>query len=59
MTFGSWLRQIRERRGLTLRSLARDVGCSPTYISVIERGENVPPAPGMQARLARALHRAK
>lgn len=53
--FGSWLREVRQRRGYSLRRLAREVGCSPTYISVIERGADIPPAPAMQARLAVTL----
>lgn len=54
-SFGEWLRETRQRRGYSLRRLAREVGCSPTYVSVIERGAYVPPAPAMQARLAAAL----
>lgn len=54
-SFGAWFREVRERRGYTLRRLAREVGCSPTYVSVIERGADIPPAPAMQARLAAAL----
>lgn len=32
------LRKIREERGQSLRSLARDLGCQPRYLSEIERG---------------------
>jgi len=39
---GPRLREVREQRGLSVRELARRVGCSPSLISQIERGVSAP-----------------
>src|ERR1700722_18410528 len=39
---GSRLRQARERKGFTVRGLARYVGVSPSLVSQIERGHVMP-----------------
>ncbi|MBV9451786.1 MAG: helix-turn-helix domain-containing protein [Streptosporangiaceae bacterium] len=39
---GPRLRQVREERQLSVRELARRIGCSPSLISQIERGTSVP-----------------
>jgi DNA-binding XRE family transcriptional regulator/mannose-6-phosphate isomerase-like protein (cupin superfamily) len=39
---GPRLRQVREERGLSVRELARRVGCSASLISQVERGISVP-----------------
>lgn len=39
---GPRLRQAREERQLSVRELARRIGCSPSLISQIERGASVP-----------------
>jgi transcriptional regulator with XRE-family HTH domain len=39
---GPRLRQVREERQLSVRELARRIGCSPSLISQIERGASVP-----------------
>ncbi|HLH59140.1 MAG TPA: helix-turn-helix transcriptional regulator, partial [Streptosporangiaceae bacterium] len=39
---GPRLRQVREERGLSVRELARRVGCSASLISQIERGLSAP-----------------
>ena len=39
---GPRLRSAREERGLSVRELARRIGCSPSLISQIERGASVP-----------------
>ncbi|HLK01812.1 MAG TPA: XRE family transcriptional regulator [Streptosporangiaceae bacterium] len=39
---GPRLRSARSERGLSVRELARRVGCSPSLISQIERGTSVP-----------------
>ena len=39
---GPRLRETREGRGLSVRELARRIGCSPSLISQIERGASVP-----------------
>ena len=38
-SFGSLVREEREQRKIGLRELARQIGISPTYLSMIERGE--------------------
>jgi len=40
--FGAAVRQLREQRGWTLRKLATRSGLSPAYVSIVERGGNVP-----------------
>ena len=51
---GPRIRAIRERRGLSLRSLAKQSGLSVNAISLIERGENSPTVSSLH-RLATAL----
>jgi transcriptional regulator with XRE-family HTH domain len=51
---GTLMRAHRERRGLSQRALARAVGVTPAYISLIERGERRPEASVVE-RLAAAL----
>lgn len=48
---GPRLRQVREERGLSVRELARRVGCSASLISQVERGISTPSA-GMIYALA-------
>lgn len=36
--FGARLRDIREARGMTLKSMAAAIGVSPTYLSALEHG---------------------
>jgi transcriptional regulator with XRE-family HTH domain len=40
--FGAAIRRFREARGLTQAQLAEGASLSPTYLGIIERGENVP-----------------
>ena len=40
--FGAIVRRLREQRGWTLRKLATRAGLSPIYVSIVERGGNVP-----------------
>jgi DNA-binding XRE family transcriptional regulator/mannose-6-phosphate isomerase-like protein (cupin superfamily) len=51
---GPRLREVREERGLSVRELARRVGCSASLISQIERGISSPSA-SMVYRLATEL----
>lgn len=39
MDFGSKLRELRQKKGLTLRALAEEVGVDFTYLSKIENGK--------------------
>lgn len=48
------LREIRERSGLTVPALAREVGCSHATLYDIENG-NRGASPDMAVRLAKAL----
>lgn len=52
--FGRRVRELRTRRGLTQRELARRAGMHPAYIGGIERGERNITLDGVE-RLARAL----
>ena len=36
--FGARLREIREARGMTLKSMAAAIGVSPAYLSALEHG---------------------
>lgn len=40
--FGTTIRRLRERQGLTQAQLAELASLSPTYLGILERGENVP-----------------
>jgi HTH-type transcriptional regulator, competence development regulator len=54
-TFGSLVRQERERRKIGLREMARRIGMSPTYLSMIERGEFAPPAEDKVTAIAKII----
>lgn len=43
MTFGDFMRSLREAQNISLRTLAKEVKKTPTYISDIEHGNNRPP----------------
>ena len=53
--FGRHLRDLRRRRRLSLRELAKRAGLDATGISRLERGASTAPAPRTLACLARAL----
>lgn len=55
--FGSLVRQERERRKIGLRDMARQIGVSPTYLSLIERGEFPPPAEDKVSDIAKIIDR--
>jgi transcriptional regulator with XRE-family HTH domain len=52
---GSRLRKIRKMKGLTLDTLAAEIGLTKGYLSKVETGRKVPPIATL-ARVARALH---
>lgn len=54
-TFGQTLRRLREEAGISLRSFAKMVERTPTYISKIERDEFDPPAEEVIREMARIL----
>ena len=54
-TFGAYIRALREKKEISLRRFAEDVGISPTYLSKVERGEFPPPAEDKIQAIAEAL----
>jgi len=55
VTLGQYIRQERERCGLTLRVLARQIGMHYSYISRVESGDYKQPSPEILQRIAHAL----
>lgn len=55
MKIGDVLRSTRESRKIGLRELARSIGCSPTYLSHLERGKVPPPSTKFAITIATAL----
>lgn len=53
--FGSYIRQQREAKGITLRRFAEMVGVSPTYLSKVERDDFDPPTSERVLRIAELL----
>ena len=53
--FGSYIRNLREERGLSLRKLADAIGVEPSYISKVERDLVTPPAEATIKRIAEVL----
>lgn len=50
--FGRKLQELRQRRGYTVRQLARAVNMDPTYLSKLERGLLPPPSAALLSALA-------
>lgn len=55
MAFGVYLREIRKRKGISLKSLAKKLDVNFAYLSRIEN-EKVPPSDTFVRKLARALN---
>jgi len=53
--FGAHLRKLRVKQGLGLRQLAKTIGVSPTYLSLVEQGKLAPPAERQVVALAKKL----
>ena len=53
--FGDYVRRIRNEKGVTLRKFAEMVDLSPSYISLIERGEQLPPGEDSIHKIAMVL----
>lgn len=53
--FGEMIRDIRERRGVSMRALASSADMDPAYLSRIENGKSGAPKPETVERLADAL----
>jgi HTH-type transcriptional regulator, competence development regulator len=56
-TFGALVREEREKRKIGLREMARRIGVSPTYLSMIERGEFPAPAEDKVTAIAKIIDR--
>lgn len=56
--FGKVLRKIREKQGMSVRELARQIDVDHTYISQIELGKVGPPVGRISMAIARALESA-
>jgi transcriptional regulator with XRE-family HTH domain len=54
MNLGGRVRMLREEKGLTMRHLAEQAGCSPSLISQLENNK-VDPSISMLKRIAKAL----
>ena len=55
LPFGEYVKQMRERLGMTMRELAERVKISPAYLCDIEKGNRKPPEKFL-ATFAEALH---
>ena len=45
--FGAKIRELRDRRGLSLKHMAHDLGVSSAYLSALEHGHRGRPGPGL------------
>ena len=45
--FGEKIRELRERRGITMKKMADDLGVSSAYLSALEHGNRGRPGPGL------------
>ena len=45
--FGRKIREIRNRRTITMRKMAADLGVSSAYLSALEHGNRGRPSPGL------------
>lgn len=50
--FGVRVRQLRAKRNLSLKHMARDLGVSSAYLSALEHGHRGRPAPGLVQQMA-------
>lgn len=55
-TFGIFLKEKRQQNGLSLRTLAKQVGLSHIYLYNIECGKKAPPNDAVIKQLANALN---
>ena len=53
--FGAFIRHEREAREIGLREMAKMIGVSPTYLSMVERDEFSPPIEDKVREIARIL----
>jgi transcriptional regulator with XRE-family HTH domain len=53
--FGAFVRREREGKGIGLREMAKMIGVSPTYLSMIERDVFAPPAEDKVRAIAQVI----
>jgi transcriptional regulator with XRE-family HTH domain len=53
-TLGAYIRRLRDERDISLRELAKRVGCTPPFISDVEHGRRHP-SDEVRAEIARVL----
>ena len=53
--FGEFLRREREGKGIGLREMAKMIGVSPTYLSMVERDMFAPPAEDKVRAIAQVI----
>jgi len=54
-SFGRYLRDLRVRTGMRMKTLADEMGWTSVYVSDIERGRRNPPSPENIVRIAEIL----
>jgi transcriptional regulator with XRE-family HTH domain len=54
--FGAFIRRERERKGIGLREMARMIGVSGTYLSMVERDAMLPPAEDKVKAIAKIIN---
>ena len=54
--FGAFIRREREGKGIGLREMARMIGVSPTYLSMVERDVMQPPAEDKVKAIAKIIN---
>ena len=59
ITFGEYLAQLREKKDVTLRELARQLGISAPFLSDVEKGRKPPLTAERLEKLAEVLHLTK
>lgn len=52
---GKFITRARERKGWSIRQVAREIGADPAWILKVERGDYASPAPELLARVAEVL----
>ena len=50
--FGARVRELREKRGIQLQQMARDLKVSSAYLSALEHGNRGRPGPGLVMQIA-------
>lgn len=55
MSLGKYIRELRDERGLSLRELAKKLGCSAPFLSDVELGRRYP-SEEMLKQIGQALH---